>query len=197
MTRALTIRSTAVRWWVPAVAVVVVLALVQLTGGFATVSGARGRAAEVDTEITLARWTLVVHAAELLPGNEYEPEDPEDVLPDKVLVRVRATFTGERSTYGLGTDLVTVQGPLGTAPLDDSPSIEGDRSGDFDPDVPQDITLVFRWPDAPTTSPGTIRLLIRDEEEKGSYLFSAPEWGARAMPSVHLDLPCPDRRADR
>lgn len=173
----------------PVVAIVVVLALVQLGGGFATVSGAQGRAAGAEQELRFTRWVLVVHDAELVDGSEYEPEDPP-----KVRVRLRATYTGQKSTYGLGANLVTVQGPAGSTPLDDSPYPEGDRSGNADPGVAQELVLSFRWPDAPIASPGTIRVLLRDEEEKDNYLF-APELGARADPSVHVDLPCPDRRA--
>lgn len=189
--RARTIWTTARAWWVPAVAVVVVLVLVQLTGGFATVRGAKGRAAAPEQELRFARWVLVVHDAELVAGSEYDPEDPP-----KVRVRLRATFTGEKSTYGLGAHLVTVQGPEGTAPLDDSPYSEGDRSSNADPDVAQELTLSFRWPDAPTASPSTIRVLLRDEEEKDNYLYSNVI-AARAAPSVHVDLPLPDRRARR
>lgn len=191
MTRARTIHSAAGRWWVPVGAVVVVLALVLLAGGFDRVRGTQGLTARAGDELTLERWVLVVHDAELVAGPDYDPEAPPEVL-----VRLRATFTGETSTYGFGTNLLTLVGPPGTAPLDASPSTDGDRSGGFDPDVAQDITLRFRWPDAPSASPQTVRLLVRDEEIKENYLF-APEWGARAEPSLHLDLPCPDRRAGR
>ena len=179
-------------WLVPAAVLVLAVVLLQLSGGLATVAGAQGREAAAGEELTLARWVLVVHSAELVDGNEYEPESE----PPRLRVHLRATFEGERTAYGLGTSLVTVRGPAGTPPPEDSPLTDGERDGNLDPGVAQELVLDFRWPDAPAQAPDTVRVLIRDEEEKESYL-SAPAWGARAAPSLHVDLPCPDRRTPR
>ena len=180
---------TAVRaWLVPAAVVVLAVVLLQLTGGLATVAGAQGRAAEAGEELTLARWVLVLRSAELVDGNEYDP----DAEPSRLRLHLQATFTGERTTYGLGPSLVTVQGP----PPDTTPFTDGNRDGNLDPDVAQELTLDFPWPDAPRSAPATVRVLVRDEEERDNFIFG-PTWGARAAPSLHVDLPCPDQRTPR
>lgn len=109
-------------------------------------------------------------------------------------VHLRATFTGMRSIYGLGPGLVTVATLTGALGVKEYAQVNGSRDGDFDPDVGRDITMDFRWPDAPADPPPTARVLVRDEWQGSNYLFTTGEWNLAATPVAHLDLPCPDRR---
>jgi hypothetical protein len=176
-------------WLLPAAAVLVVLALVALAGGFRGVEGAQGRRVPADAVVELARWSLVVHDVELVPGS---PDDPS--VPPEVLVHLRATFTGERSTYGIPQHLITVRAPDGPLGIEDFPAVDGPRQGGFDPDVPQEVSVGFTWSSAPATAPPVLRVILRDERESENYLYSAPQWGVAPTPVAHLDLPCPDRR---
>ncbi|WP_375425203.1 hypothetical protein [uncultured Friedmanniella sp.] len=176
-------------WLVPVVAVVVVLALVAGFGGFRSGRGAQGRSADADEVLDLARWQLVVHTVELIPADRYDPK-----AGPALRVHLRATFTGMRSVYGMDPRLVTVATPTATLPVSEDPEFKGPREGDFDPDVPQEITVDYRWPNAPAQSPPVVRVLVRDERQGTNYLFTTGEWNVTATPRAHLDLPCPDNR---
>ncbi|MET0693725.1 MAG: hypothetical protein ABWX96_19070 [Propionibacteriaceae bacterium] len=175
-------------WLLPVAAVLCALLVLWAAGGLRTVVATSGRPAAAEQEIQLARWVLVIHRLELV---DRSPEGTE--TPTAVRLHLRATFTGQASIFGVGTDLLTVETPAGPAGIDTSPSTSGARSGGFDPDVAQEIALDYRWPTAGAAAPATLRVLVRDEEEKESFLFN-PEWSVNPTVAVHLDLPCPDRR---
>ena len=71
-----------------------------------------------------------------------------------------------------------------------------DRDGNLDPGVGQELTLDLAWPGAPARPPETVRVLVRDEEERDNYL-TGDEWEVRPAPSRHVDLALPDRRTVR
>jgi len=183
------VRGTVRLWLVPAVAVLLVVVLLGLSGGLRSGRGSQGRTAAAAEQLDLARWQLVVHSVELVPGEDYDP-----TLPPSLRVALRATFLGERSTYGFERGLVGVQGtgggPLGT---EEEPSVTSVRSDGFDPDVPQELELDFTWPKAPATPPAVVRVLVHDERLKDNYLFDA-DWVLQPTPVAHLDLPLTDQR---
>lgn len=187
MTR-LEVRGAVRLWLVPVVAVLAVLVLVAALGGFRSSGGSQGRPVSAGAEIDLARWQLVVHGVEILP----DPYDPK--APAALRVSLRATATADRTLYGLEPGFVSVATPAGPLDVAEYASRKGSRSGDFDPDVPQEVTLDFAWPTAPAQPPPLVRVLVRDERQGTNYLFSQGEWNLTPTPVVHLDLPCPDRR---
>ncbi len=176
-------------WLVPGVTVLLVLVLVAALGGFRSGRGAQGRPAAAEEVLDLARWQLVVHSAEVVRTDESDPQSPSAVR-----LRLRVTFTGQLSRYGLGPDVVSVAAPTGALDVEPFPLARGSRNGDFDPDVPQEVTLDFRWPDAPADPPPLIRVLVRDERPGENYLFDETSWVPAPTPFAHLDLPCPDQR---
>lgn len=179
-------------WLVPAAVLLLAVVVLLVTGGLDRVRGAQGREAEAGEELALSRWVLVVRDAELVDGNEYDPASE----PPRVRVHLRATFDGEETAYGLPSSLVTVQLPPGLPPLDSTPLTDGDRDGNLDPGVGQELTLDLAWPGAPGRTPETVRVLVRDEEERDNYL-TGDEWEVRPAPSRHVDLALPDRRTVR
>jgi hypothetical protein len=183
------VRGTVRLWLVPVAAVVVVLALVSALGGFRASQAAAGRLAHADEVLDLARWQLVVHSVELVRVDEYDPK-----TPPALRVSLRATNTTRQSIYGFGTDFITLATPNGPLDLAEYPAQHGSRNGDFDPDVPQEVTLDFSWPTVPGVAPPVVRVLVRDERQPTNYLFPTGEWTVKALPAAHLDLPCPDRR---
>lgn len=161
-------------------------------GALRTVPGTQGRPTSPGEEIVLARWVLVVHRVELTDRDDYGGE-----APPKVRLQLRATFTGDRSTYGLGSGLVEVRAPAGPVGIDPSAQTRGDRSsGGFDPDVAQEITLLYVWPDAPRPAPVTLRVLIRDERQTVNYLLPS-SWAATPDVERYVDLDLDDQRAAR
>ncbi|GAA1847309.1 hypothetical protein ACFFOM_01670 [Microlunatus capsulatus] len=191
--RGITQTWTAVRLWlVPAAVLVLAVVVLAVSGGLDKVTGAQGRAAEPGEELALSRWVLVVRDAALVDGNDYDPASE----PPRVRLHLRATFDGEETAYGLPTSMVTVQLPPGLPPLDATPLTDGDRDGNLDPGVGQELTLELAWPDAPARAPGTVRVLVRDEEERDNYL-TGDAWEVRPSPSRHVDLALPDQRTVR
>lgn len=186
--RGLAVRQRLRPWLIPAAVVVAATLLLWTTGGLRTVQATQGRPAEIGQEITLARWVLVVQRVELTNRTTYDT-----ATPPTVRVYLRATFTGEASTYGLGPGLVEVQAPSGPAGIETSPTTDGERDGTFDPDVAQDISLAYPWPTAPATAPTELRVLIRDEAKTENYLFPT-DWAAEPNVALHVDVPCEDRR---
>jgi len=180
------LRATARLWLVPVAVVLAVLALLVATGGLRAGHGATGRRAAAGEVLELARWRLVVHDVELA-------RDPYDRKADPHLdVHLGVTLTGDRSTYALPSEVLSVTGPSGPLGVQDQPSVVSTRSG-YDPDVPQEVTLSYLWPGAPATAPGVVRLLVRDESMQENFLTSA-DWEVRPTPVAHLDLPCADLR---
>jgi hypothetical protein len=55
--------------------------------------------------------------------------------------------------------------------VEEHPSQEGSRSGDLDPDVPQEVALDLTWPTAPGQPPPLVRVLVRDERQWTTHLF--------------------------
>jgi hypothetical protein len=183
------VRGTVRLWLVPVAVVVVVLALVTALGGFRASQGAAGRGVRSDEVLDLARWQLVVHGVELVRGDEYDPK-----TPPALRVSLRATNTTRQSIYGFETDFVTLATPTGPVDVEEYPAQHGSRNGNFDPDVPQEVTLDFSWPRIPAVPPPVVRVLVRDERQPTNYLFPSGDWAVEAIPAAHLDLPCPDRR---
>ena len=176
-------------WLVPVAAVLCALAVLWAAGGLRSVEATQGRREEPGAEIELTRWVFVFHGMELV-----DPSPDDRKAETAVRLQLRATFTGQASTYGVGSQLITVSGLSGPVGVDDSPLVDGDRSSGFDPDVSQEITLTYRWPKPPAEPPTRLRVLLRDEEEKENYLFGK-DWSLTTSVTAHLDLPCPDRRA--
>ncbi|HEY5822696.1 MAG TPA: hypothetical protein VIT20_12010 [Propionibacteriaceae bacterium] len=175
-------------WLVPVALVLLAVLVLWVAGGLRTVQATVGQRAEPEELISLARWDLLVHGVELGNRSDYDTAEPT-----KIKLRLRATFTGEKSVYGLGPQLVVVETLAGPAGIDPSPLTEGDRRGAFDPDVAREITLEFAWPDAPTPAPEILRVLIRDEEEQVNFLYPTA-WAVGPGVDLHVDLPCDDRR---
>ncbi len=185
-------RARTLRPWLAPVGVLLAVLLALVAGGAPRAApGNQGRLAAAEEEIVLARWVLVVHRVELTDRDAYGGESPPTVR-----LQLRATFTGDRTECGLGTGLVEVQSPAGSVGIETSAQTSGDRSGDFDPDVGQELTLAFAWPGAPNPAPERLRVLIRDERDNENYLVPT-DWRTALRVDRHADLVLDDQRVDR
>lgn len=168
-------------------AVLVVLGIVALTGGFAEAAAGR-RTALPDESVTTARWTFEVHRAELTDRT------PDGYETDPVVrIQLSVTNTSQRSLFAPQRGVLVLTLPDGTR-IDDLSVRSAERSGRFDPDVPVDG---FVEVDPPATWPpdAIVLVTIHDEEPSGSFI--SDDDFSIATDATTVRVPCPDNRAPR
>lgn len=185
------------RYWLPAAGLVLVLLSVGLGGGFGRAPAVGVATFSVDRAITLQRWVVVVEQVELVDTTSYDsPQAPA------LRVKLTATWTGDRSTFGLPQGLIGVVVPDGpSAAVEQSAGPAGRYSGGFDPDLPRPAVLDFTWPDGATESappvpaPSVVQVVISDERPAQNFLF--PDSWATTDPIGQVSVPVTDRRTRR
>lgn len=182
-----------------AAAVVIVLGLVAAFGGFRTAPPVGAARWAPGATVELARWQVVVDRVELSDTDAYGSPGPTTLR-----LHLRLTWTGDRSTYGPTTGLVTLLVPGGPAP-DPQPTTvpTAGYQGGFDPDVPRPLVLDYAWP-APTARggksvqppaprvPAVVQVVLRDEYSRPTYLDD-DNWSLTG-PVGHVSAPVRDVR---
>jgi hypothetical protein len=188
------VRRLALRWgWV--LALVLLVGLVAVLGGFGRAPGVGPRRFGVGEAVELTRWTIAVEGVELVDTTTYGSPSPPTLR-----VHLRATWNGDATADLLSGGLVSVVVPGGPAPASDVTVVAaGAYSGGFDPDVPRPADLEVVWPagadeNAPRQpAPAQVQVVLHDEREAQNFLFS-DEWTTTA-PLGHVDAPLTDRRS--
>jgi len=183
-------------WLTPAILAVVVL-VVAVTGGFRAAPPVGTSDYPAGETITLRRWLLVVKSVELVDTTTYDsPQAPA------LRVTLTATWTGDRSVYGLTGDLVGVVVPGGPATEPQATTVNMDGySGGFDPDVPRPLVLEYTWPagstetSPPSPAPALAQVVIRDERPAQNFLYS-DQW-VTTRPIGNVSTPVVDHRVRR
>ncbi len=172
-------RATGRRWapWLPVVGVVLVLALVALTGGFREAEAVGPRRFAVGEVVELRRWVVAVRDVQLVDTTSYGSPAPATLRVD-----LDVTWTGDATTEVLPKGLVTLVVPGGPAPSEDvSTASSGVYTGGFDPDVTRPVRLEAVWPagagpdDPRRPAPATVQVVLSDERPAQNFLY-ADQW---------------------
>ena len=185
-----------VRWgrWLPVLGVVLVLALVAVTGGFGRAEAVGPRRFTVGEPVELRRWTVAVRDVELVDTTSYGSPSPATLR-----VGLDVTWTGDATTGVLPEGLVRLVVPGGPAPDAEVTAVPaGAYTGGFDPDVARPVLLEAVWPagagpgDARRPAPPAVQVVLSDEHPAQNFLFD--DQYVTTTPLGHVDVPVHDGR---
>ncbi len=190
----LTRRDLALRWALPLVVVLLVVAVTAAIGGFREARADAGRPAAAGQPIDLARWEITVREAELVDTTLYDSPSSTSIRVD-----LTVTLTGDESESSLPTGLVQVVLPDGST-TEPPYHVDLRWSAGLDPHITRDYTLELVYPPrdddlvqpALGTAPTTVSVVVRDEEYAEGALFGW-SWGTAEVAAV-VELPLADNR---
>lgn len=180
-------------WLVAVAALVVVVALVAVLGGWAPSTAEAARAQQPGVAMSVPGWRITVHRAEVV-----NHDGPDDLYPDErseVRLLLDLTSTGEESESFFPMGLVQVQLPDGTPLPDGYAEQTAPWSGSWDPDVTFASAVDTELPglalDAP--APSSVVVVVHDRVPRRGFLRTPGEL-ATGPARWRLELPTPDLR---